>query len=375
MLNSSKKNILFLLSHQPNPRFVKQIKYLSKNNYIYVIYFERDSLKTLENEYLDVVELNLSLGSIENEKIISRIVDYFKSIAMLRKVLSKISIDNVILNNIDILLLYKVVNIGTPKVQKTNVVMEISDLRSHAYIKSSKSFLIRKLERYLFKSVDSLIVTSIKFYELYYNSLIKNKPFVLENKPLSEMIPEKIAIQKENNKLIIGIVGLLLQGNPYKTLLELVKNREDIEVHVYGKGYFTELIKEYSSKYQNIKYFGEYNFFRDSANIYASLDMIYMPYDTNNGSLNNKIALPNKLYEAMYFHTPIITSGGTYTGELVEMYNIGVTVKCCDLEELKYTIQTFSSKKDDIKKSFFKLDSDVFLADNDYMELEKFLKG
>jgi len=121
-----------------------------------------------------------------------------------------------------------------------------------------------------------------------------------------------------------------LQGKPYETLFESLKDDERYEIHIYGKGTFQNLVETYAKKYTNIKYFGEYNFFKDSANIYATLDLLYMPYDTTNGSLNNKVALPNKLYEAMYFQVPILTSQETYLGELVEMYSIGKAVMCCD---------------------------------------------
>ena len=43
-----------------------------------------------------------------------------------------------------------------------------------------------------------------------------------------------------------------------------------------------------------------------------------MPYSLKIQSLNNKLALPNKLYEAMYFKVPIITSRHTFLGEIVK---------------------------------------------------------
>lgn len=62
----------------------------------------------------------------------------------------------------------------------------------------------------------------------------------------------------------------------------------------------------------------------------------------------------------MYFQVPIITSSGTYLGELVDKYKIGKTIKCCE--------------KDIGKVIFSKLDNDIYLADNDYIKLEIFLK-
>lgn len=362
--------ILFLLSHQPNPRFVKQISFLSKTNDVSVIYFYRDYMKDLTSEYDEKVILNFNLGSVSNGNYLKRIGSYFKSIDKLNKILKNNIFNTLIVNNIDTLALFKISSVLLKT--KTENVIEISDLRSHTYSNDIKSMILKNIEKFMFKFIDKLIITSPKFYDVYYNTLFKNKPFLLENKPLSTMIPKKIE-KIENKKIIIGIVGLLLQGKPYKTLFETLKNNDKYEVHIYGKGVYQSMVEEYSSKYKNIKYFGEYNFFKDSAKIYASLDILYMVYDTTNGSLNNKIALPNKFYEAMYFQVPIITSEGTYLGELVSGYKIGLLVNCLDKEDLINKINELYLGYDIYYYHINKISSEKFLADNDYKKLEDYV--
>jgi len=361
-----KKNILFLLSHQPNPRFVKQINFLAVHNNVTVIYYHRDYMKDLSTEYDDKVVLNESMGTISNGNYLKRIADYFKSFKQLKNILKQNRYDTLIVNNIDTLALFKLSSLFQ-KIQ-TQVIVEISDLRSHTYTNSFKSKVMKSIEKFMFRFVDKLIVTSPKFYDMYYKTIFKDKPFVLENKPLSNMIPNRLEKVK-NDKIIIGIVGLLLQGKPYKTLFETIKDNDRYEVHIYGKGVFEDLVKEYANKYNNIKFFGEYNFFKDSAKIYSTLDILYMPYDTTNGSLNNKIALPNKLYEAIYFQVPIITSKGTYLGELVEKYNIGKIIKCCDTEELINELNKFYGNIDNFKY----LDKSIYIGDDDYNRLEEYV--
>lgn len=364
-----KSRVLFLLSHQPNPRFVKQIKYLADTDEVSVVYFYREYMKDLSNEYNDSCKLNENIGSISNANYLQRVIKYLKAINKLYKILKSNKYDTLIINNIDTLLLFKLCTFFTKT--NTKVVIEISDLRSHTYTNDLKSKIMKTAEKLSFNFVDKLIVTSPKFYDMYYNKIFNANYFVLENKPLSNMVPPKLEKNK-NDKTIIGIVGLLLQGKPYRTLFEAVKCNDRYEVHIYGKGTYQKLVEKYANKYENIKYFGEYNFFQDSAKIYASLDILYMPYDTTNGSLNNKIALPNKLYEAMYFEVPIITSKDTYLGELVEEYNIGKTIKCCDEKELLKIMDTIEVKN--IINNFQKLDRNKFLADNDYMKFELYIK-
>lgn len=365
-----KNNILFLLSHQPNPRFVKQIKYLSSDSDVSVVYYYRDYMKDLSNEYKDSCVLNQNIGTVSNGNYFQRVVKYLKSIKKLYTILNKTKYDTLIINNIDTLALFKLCTLFTKNT--TQIIIEISDLRSHTYTNSFKSKVMRVVEKFMFRFLDKLIVTSPKFYDVYYQKLFQGEYFVLENKPLSNMIPKKIDKIK-NEKIVIGVVGLLLQGKPYETLFETIKNDDRFEVHIYGKGTYQSLVEEYAGRYENIKYFGEYNFFQDSANIYASLDILYMPYDTTNGSLNNKIALPNKLYEAMYFQVPIITSSETYLGELVEKYKIGVTIECCDKVSLVNALENFVFDK--MASNFSALDKSIYFGDNDYGRLESYINA
>jgi succinoglycan biosynthesis protein ExoL len=360
--------ILFLLSHQPNPRFVKQINYLSKNNDVSVLHYFRNYMVDLSNEYNNKTILNKSLEAISNGNYLKRMSVYFKSYSELKKILEQNSYDILIVNNIDTLALYKISSMFLKA--KTKSIVEISDLRGYTYSHSFKSKVMRTIEKFMFKFVDKLIVTSPKFCDMYYDKFFKGECFLLENKPLSNMVPKKLEKVK-NKKVVIGIVGFLLQGKPYKALFETIKNDDRYEVHIYGKGVYQNLVEEYATKYKNIKYFGEYNFFQDSAKIYSSLDILYMPYDTTNGSLNNKIALPNKFYEAMYFQVPIITSEGTYLGELVERYNVGLTVKYYCNDSLLKAIRNMYK----LTNNFSSLKKNIFLADDDYLELESFIES
>jgi succinoglycan biosynthesis protein ExoL len=361
------KNILFLLSHQPNPRFIKQIDFLSNNNNVTVLYFFREYMQDLSKEYDYKVDLNLTLGSVSNGNYFNRIFQYLKTYMKLRHSLNN-SYDILIVNNIDTLVFFKIGKLFSRC--NVKVIIEISDLRSHAYLNNFKSKIIRIAESYVFKYVHGLIVTSPKFYDMYYKDIFKGECFLLENKPLSYLMPKKKQKTK-NKKIVIGIVGLLLQGGPYQTLMEVLKGSSKYEVHVYGKGVYQDLVEKYSNSYDNIKFYGGYNFFSDIANIYASLDILYMPYDTTVESLNNRIALPNKLYEAMYYNIPIITSKNTYLGELIDEYEIGISIECCNNNELIRVLNNFNFAY--FCKKLSELDSDAIIADNDYIKLGKYI--
>ena len=367
-----KNNLLFVISHQPNPRFIKQINYFAQNGFnVSVIYFYRDYLADLNSSIDKNVNLYL-LDKIENGKYLQRVLIYLKSIFKIKFFLKEIEPNKVIITNIDILFLLILNNI---KKYTDDIVMEISDLRGYTFNnnftdKIQKSIDSIVLDRYISK----MIFTSPEFYNFYYKNKFNGSCFILENKPLFTIMPPKVKKVK-NKKLVVGIVGLLLDKNPHKALFEYVKDKNYIEVHIYGKGTYQKQVEYYAKKYENIKYFREYNFFTDISKIYASLDMIYMSYDTKQGDYNIKLALPNKLYEAIYFKVPIITTKDTYLAKRVLDSKIGYTIKCCDLNDLESAINSFKLDKDNFPSLFENIDEKLYVADSDYVELVKFIKG
>ena len=362
--------LLFVISHQPNPRFIKQINYFSQNGFeVSVIYFHRDYLANL-NENIDKrVNLYL-LDKIENGKYLQRIFIYLKSIFKLKKLLSQIQPDKIIITNMDILFL---LILNSVKQYTDEIIMEISDLRSYTF----NSGLVDKIQQYIDKTlldryISKMILTSPKFYEFYFQYKFQGKIFILENKPLLSMMPKKIEKIK-NQKIIVGIVGLLLDGKPHKALFEYAKNNDNIEVRIHGKGTYQEQAKQYAKKYQNIKYFGAFNFFKDISRIYASLDIIYMSYDTTQNDLNINLALPNKLYEAIYFEVPIITTKDTYLAQRVVENKIGYIINCCDADDIENVISKYKEEGQAILEAFKNIKVDEYVADSDYRALLKFI--
>jgi len=364
--------VLFIISHQPNPRFIKQINYFSQNGFdVSIIYFYRDYLANLNSNIDDNVDMYL-LDKIENGKYFERIGIYLKSLFKLKDLLKEIRPETVILTNTDILLLLIVNRI---KKYTHNIVMEISDLPSYTFGSSVFSKIQRSLDKiFLQKYISKMIYTSPKFYGFYYQHEFNGEWFVLENKPLSTMLPPRVK-KRENKKIVIGIVGLLQYLKPYQALLNMAKNRDDVEVHIYGKGTYQQEIEFYADKYSNIKYFGVYDFFTDISAIYASLDMVYISYDTTLGDTNIKLALPNKLYESIYFKVPIIATKDTYLAQRVTENQIGYVLECCKEEEIATIISQYRSDKDRFSSSFDKIELDEYLANNDYGKLIKFIKG
>ena len=61
--------------------------------------------------------------------------------------------------------------------------------------------------------------------------------------------------------------------------------------------------------------------------------MIYSIYDAS--KKNVRIALPNKLYESVHCHLPIMVAKDTYLAEIVQDWGVGIAAKHNNGEEIK----------------------------------------
>ena len=123
-----------------------------------------------------------------------------------------------------------------------------------------------------------------------------------------------------------------------KMLIDLTRIL-DVNVVFAGTGekaICDELI-EYSKNNENVYFLGKYDYRKDIASIYSKLDCVYSVYDADNP--NVRIALPNKLYEAIFCELPIIVAKKTYLSELVESMGVGFSVDHKSILELKKAVE------------------------------------
>lgn len=369
-------NILFFISHQPNPRFVKQINFLAKNNVVSLAYFHRNTLADLDSS-IDTKVIRQNFGAIPNASSpIKRIWTYVKTIKSIKKLINAKAYDVVLVNNLDVLLLYVFSDFKFfGKKNTTKVAIEISDLREYVFGNGYMAKTMRGLERSLYrKHIDKLIVTSEKYYFYHFEKFFQKEVFILENKLLSQEIKvSESTNNRKSDKIVIGIVGLLLRKDEYIKLFKTYQEHAQVEIHVYGKGQYQGMVEEYAAKYSNIKYFGPYNAFTDTKRIYESIDIIYLIYDIHKVSLNNRLALPNKLYECMYYSVPLLCSKDTYLEEKVKEYGVGVSIDYKVEGEIEDGVEFLMNNADTMKMHFKTLSKNLYLGDNDYVELESFL--
>lgn len=216
--------------------------------------------------------------------------------------------------------------------------------------------MIRRIEKHLINKNTEVILAS-RFFNEYYE---KFNCKVYENR-ISDM--ERIE-KKPGEKMRISFLGVVRYPDTLLNLIKACDGLDGLELSIWGYGNSVHEIKEYIDTHAcKVALKGEYAE-KDIPRIYSEADLIWCayPYELD----NVKIAISNKFFETIAFHTPGIFSINTKLGELVEEKNIGFTVDPYSADEIKKLIETILKNRDlleDRAKAMDKCGENVYWKD------------
>lgn len=175
------------------------------------------------------------------------------------------------------------------------------------------------------KHADAVIISSERFKKCLPKT---NKIHVMHNLPNNSTKKEHTEVfGKEAVK--IGFLGGIGYFDQNKSLADALRNSEKIKLIYRGIYPGTYNIKNYceETNVKNAEFFGKYD---DSEKkyLYSDIDIINAVY--GNDSLTVTTALPNKLYDSLYYKIPIMVSSGTYLAEIVKKYDLGFSIDTKD---------------------------------------------
>lgn len=335
-------NIAFLTTYVPNPRLNKRITVAKKVGNVTVICARRVTSDIWEPFHTDVHHDIISMDLPPSKQVYKRFKASrrFESEAML--LLIQHCPDCIFtagLEALDVAVRYQ------RKHSTVRILYEVADLRE-LYISSPKSLfmktckaLIVSKETHLLRQVDHLILTSEMFYNRYYQNLIhRDKVLIIPNLP--DMQYFKNFRRKDDGPFTIGFIGAIRYMDQMKLLVDAA-SQCGAQVLFAGKGNITDdsEIRAYCQDKPFVHFFGAYEFESQIASLYSKVDCVYSVYNADNP--NVRIALPNKLYEAIYCRLPILVAKDTYLAELVARLDVGLAVSHKDVEDVKRAILTF----------------------------------
>lgn len=338
------KKIVFLRGQSPNPRFMKRLNLLKDKYEAILTYWEKEP--TLKSAFMmPKVRVHRIESEADTKNPIGRMKPYYEFRRKAYEVLVTEKPDLIYaeaLDVLDIACAYK-----RRKDSKVKIIYEIADL--HRYIidepKSFKMKVIRSILRNVDKQngklVDTLVLTSEKFYDIYFSSFIeKEKMLFIPNMP--DIVPLKDYKPKNHNGIkTIGFIGRIRYINECKILIEAA-HRAGWNV-LFAGSELGDTIKKICEKY-SYKYLGEFDFNTQIKDIYEQCDVVYSVYDSD--MMNVRVALPNKLYESIYCELPIIVAKNTYLQELVERDGVGCAVNHDSVDELAELLMSLDSNQE-----------------------------
>ena len=240
----------------------------------------------------------------------------------------------------------------------------------HTYIPNK---FVQRIMEYIDKSLIRnsalTIFTSEGFVDYHFDDEKLDNAIILSNKliPSITKLPlvEKRAL--DINHLRIGFVGSFRFSTVINFCKVFVAQYPQHELHVYGLMDDNENNKSLLS-FPNFHWHGPFKNPDDLPGIYSQIDLSLSTYDAN--TVNARYAEPNKLYEAIYFETPIIASSNTFVADKVRNLGIGFDIDASkDDEIMSFVSQLTEEKINNVKENIRLIDK--YEAINDNTELLK----
>lgn len=206
---------------------------------------------------------------------------------------------------------------------------------NHTYIRSGiLRYLFEKLDLHIIKKSFQTIFTSEGFFE-YHGLGEKDNITLIANKLPAGIKPyykqkERVADLAHLN---FGFAGSVRYENIVSFAGVIARHFPNHHFHFYGN--VQECVRQQADTlqdYPNIHFHGPFRSPQDLPGIYSQLDFTLATYDTR--FENVRYAEPNKIYEAIFFRTPIIVSRDTFLCRKVEAMKLGFALSALDEGEV-----------------------------------------
>lgn len=235
-------------------------------------------------------------------------------------------------------------------------VYEESDMLFDRFSSPILRWMTIHMNRWIVSKSKVTVFTSEGFAHFYYKHKIPKNLIFVPNKVDKKCLCLPI-VQKHDtdfNHLRFGFAGSLR----YETLRNfadvLIKNFPTAQFDFFGRNSdFSEEAITDLKKTGRVFFHGPFINPDDLPQIYSQLDFIVATYDVS--GINPRYAEPNKLYEAIFFRTPIIVSRESFLEHKVKEMGVGFSVNALDDNDI---ISQVSGITPDVYKGFIsKLES------------------
>ncbi len=323
--------IVFVVPSISDSHFKNRIIEFVERSFDVVVYgFSRPNQK-FPNELPYKFEI---LGKLRDENYKERFFLYIKCFRVLGKKYKK---QDVIfyLCGLDIALFFHYIN------PHAKYIYEECDL-IHTYMGNLK-LPLEWIDKKVIKNSVITVTTSEGFINYHFNGVKPSNVVLVENKLNPSVLNYKVKPKKtfSRDTISVGFVGGPRFDSVYNFIDVFCRRFPKGLFHVYG-GPVTEQFEKLK-KYKNCIFHGFFKNPIDLPEIYSSIDVVVATYDTK--FENVRYAEPNKIYESIYFETPIVVSSGTFLADKVKRLGIGFDINAMNDDEIVGFINGLTADK------------------------------
>jgi len=329
--------IVFILTSSVNPNSIKRIdEFVSKGYQVKAYGFKRDVDVSNKSKYLDI-EI---LGSFKNN------LSYYKRCAIIYKGIKKVLKETNAQDSIYYLVGLDVAMFFRLQTKKHYIFEEADLVHTNIKAKAIKDGYER-IDKYIIKHSVLSAFRSEGFVRYHFGENVPENVHVIANR-LNVAIKNFEVLPKEPvdmKHLKIGYVGFIR----YRSILNFAKVFCEYfpqhEFHFYGTFTTEQNEKAFSvlKDCKNCHFHGSFKSPDELNKIYSQIDLVLSTYDVS--SENVRYAEPNKIYEAIYFETPIIVSSGTFLANKVKRLGIGYDIDAKSVDEIVKFVESLKSDK------------------------------
>lgn len=211
-----------------------------------------------------------------------------------------------------------------------NYVYEEADVTAARAKRSLVRNMMVKIDRSIIMNSYRTVLTSGGFAPYIFSDRIPNEKIILLPNKLSPYFngEKKEQIQKSEinvNHIRFSFIGLIRYPNTIVRFAKIIgREFPEHEFHFWGQPEREDYLDDEVKRYNNVFMHGKFKNPDDLMSIYKQTDISIVCYDTTSG--NVRIAEPNKIYESIYFETPIVVSSGTFLAERVKELGVGYDI-------------------------------------------------
>lgn len=208
---------------------------------------------------------------------------------------------------------------------------------THAYFNRKFVFdLLERIDKRLIRKSKLTVLTSDGFRELHFGRQTPANIEIVPNRLNPACMDRYLPLaKKKSDRLRIGFVGVIRSRQIYNFAKVFAALSPDHEFHLWGifSPSYSQQEIDALLETPNIHYHGRFRNPDDLATIYSQIDVTMATYDTT--QINPQYAEPNKLYEAIFYETPIIVSHNSFLADKVERLGVGFSVDALNDEDIR----------------------------------------